>query len=216
MDTITNGLGQVFYPHLPISRAKNSWNNRIKKYEDWMGRHGITHHIDEIAILFDYEQDMHRWVSTAVREEGVVLFNAAMDKVRTFPIEAVYTVEYNFLSVIDQKWRVEAMWVDEGLSPLHAAHGQGFRSEDPVVVHLSFKCADESEYQRILSRLANAGCTMAQSCKSDYGVFSYWKVPGLWDEAFLYLKPRVNVRDSREFGYPGVGGGRAVKDNPQA
>lgn len=184
------------YPEKPVGRAIKGWEGRMRQYREFMDSIGLDYVIDEIALMWDEEDRMRRWISSAVAEDGVVLFNRAMDRVNTFPISSRYHVEYNFLSIEDKPYRVEAMCIQHGVSPLHAAHGSDCHSR-PLAVHLSFKVESESEYSKALSALAEAGCILAQSCKSDYGVFSYWKVPHLFESGYLYLKPRINLRDAK-------------------
>lgn len=219
------------YPHEPIGRAVKGWEGRMRQYREFMDHLGLNYTIDEIALMWDEDDKMRRWISSAVAEDGVVLFNRSIDRVNTFPIASRYHVEYNFLSIEGKPYRVEAMCIQHGVSPLHAAHGSDCHIR-PLAVHLSFKVESEMEYQKALSALAEAGCILAQSCKSDYGVFSYWKVPHLFENGHLYLKPRINLRDAKsedtikeedqlgsvesdrsvrgDFGMPGLGVGRVI------
>lgn len=89
-------------------------------------------------------------------------------------------------------WRVEAMAVLGGFAPLH---------RDPTgrVVHASYKLKDEVEYEGEMKKLPEFGMTPVAHYRNAYGRFSYWEngdFPWGAEDRPIYLKPRVNLRDS--------------------
>lgn len=153
--------------------------------------------IDEVSVLFKDRPALLHWVMQAVKIPGVKIFNAAEDTVKTTPIVSEYNVEYVFLEVEDYPFRIEAMNVAGGYSPLHDAVIWDY--DDPVEVHYSFKCFSLEDYRHTISLLDGFEFSMAMSCLSSYGLFSYW-VPSGENEHFdipenVFLKPRVNTRD---------------------
>jgi hypothetical protein len=103
------------------------------------------------------------------------------------PIRSWYSVEYWFLST-PYDFRVEAMGISAGESPMHRA----MMNSGEKVVHASFRCDNEAEYDRVFD-LLDPIATKVQVCGSEYGRFSYWRL----DDCGLLVKPRVNTRDSR-------------------
>lgn len=229
-----------------IGRASEAWLRRRGDYMKWMHTHDLGDYvIDEVACIFDDREEKASWVQNAVKEDGVKMFNSAWDAVRTTPINSEYAVEYDFLEAdMLAGMRVEAMTVIGGNSPLHSSilnpyfnpmiDSDVFRPGS--VVHFSFKVPPE-EYAEVLEKLNETPCAeLAQSCESTYGAFSYWRVHEISNSTFL--KPRINLRDQEvgepvqmpdrptppdttggdrgDFGMPGVGGRRAIPDNPQA
>jgi hypothetical protein len=96
------------------------------------------------------------------------------------------------------------MNIRTGGSPLHYALGRNSLNEDQfgwgvVPVHASFKVyGGVEDYEACMARLRAVGCVPALYCSSTYGKFSYWHVPDDkgGSDMRLYLKPRVNLRDS--------------------
>lgn len=147
--------------------------------------------IDEIAVMFPDEDARMAWLMSAVKEEGVTIFNAATDVVKTNPIRSTYVADYVFLNRSGLRWRIEAMVVQEGVSPLHAPMADEIRP-----VHASFKVHSRREWAKVYDAIAeDEDFWLAQSCVSDYGRFAYFAHCGE-EETGLYLKPRVNTRDA--------------------
>lgn len=170
------------------------WDKEIATASSTLKSWGVTlADIDEIALLFPGQHEANSWIMDAVRDEDVHHFNAAFDTVNTSPIPSEYFVRYDFLSLRGRSYRIEAMQLITGTSPLHAPLvKQAEQFQVPVPVHLSFKCENEEVYQRSVYRLEQNDFEAAQRCRSTYGIFSYWKHP----EFDLYIKPRVNMRDA--------------------
>lgn len=167
---------------------------QVRAEEELRGMFGEAHSIDEMAIMFLDPEALRRWVDAAVRVPGVVLFNTAHDSVATTPIPGRYNVHYWFLSVppFYGQWRIEAMYAHSG-SPLHDSLKRTMNGDDILVVHASFKCADEEAYGVATNTLVRNGYEVAQKCESTYGRFSYWR-PEEAQNGVL-LKPRLNIRD---------------------
>jgi len=161
--------------------------------------------IDEVALFFRDRTQAMQWILDQVGKDGVTLFNYAQDEVHTHPFNTDYDVHYYFLST-PFKYRVEAMALGNGLSPLHESLRPYASNEahDPVgprpTVHYSFKCQDAPTYHRVTDWLGKMEFGHVQTCRSTYGLFSYWSMSenvdpnGTMD---VYLKPRVNTRDER-------------------
>lgn len=181
-----------------------SWNNVLCKAEIYLKESlGLTAVFDEVAMAFWDQDQEYAFIESAVRN-GYTLFNAADDTVNTAPIRSQYDVHYSFLQAPGLPWRIEAMRITDGCSPLHTAlywnAHKDVPQRAPFVVHASWKCADEQEYQNTAARLCESPwLDLSQRCQSTYGTFSYWLPVG---EAFneigarVYLKPRVNMRDA--------------------
>lgn len=190
------------WPEDPINKFAEDWISTRDKYQSFMAEIGLKNPIDEIALLFINRAAKGDFVISAVKGDGVKLFNSAEDHVNTKPFGTEYDVEYLFLEAecLDGM-RVEAMSLLNGLSPLHSAliqNHEEIRHGAPYPVHLSFKCHNMDEYHDAVYALEHSGAdgygvaTSVQFCQSDYGVFSYYNVPSL---GHIYLKPRVNMRD---------------------
>ena len=169
--------------------------------EELRAMFGASYAIDEMALMFTDQDWLTRWVTSAVRVPGMVLFNSAHDHVRTRPVPSSYDVHYWFLSAPSEhtsrgEWRIEAMYPHPG-SPLHDAHLTHMSERNIAVMHASFKCSDEEAYAVAVKTLADNGYEAAQYCDSTYGKFSYWSPLDREDRApGPYLKPRVNLRDA--------------------
>jgi hypothetical protein len=172
--------------------------------------------IDEVALMFNHERDAWKFIERAVQVPGVKLFNVAHDNVQTYPIRSGYGVEYYFLETAFG-YRVECMVLSGGFSPIHGGvkptHLDVVGNQlDAGIVHYSFKCDDEAEYEATTKMMEVAEWTRAMTCHSTYGTFSYWltdeetdrKLEGLGIDWCLadkgktleaYIKPRVNLRD---------------------
>jgi hypothetical protein len=181
------------------------WNNDIAFLQEILDNQfgeGMFH-IDEVALMFNSKADVWHWLEEQLPKAGVELFNVAKDHVHTYPFHTEYDVHYYFLNTPGDYYRVECMAIGGmGLSPLHEAIKYTARNNPSGLkptVHYSFKCRDEGEYGRVVQWLANAEFAHVQSCVSTYGLFSYWLLSeyvnpdGKFD---VYLKPRVNTRDT--------------------
>ena len=194
----------------PLSRCTEAavyyeeWVSRSMKFvvqcyekarEEVRSMFGAGVNVDEVAIMFRDPDALRHWVEAAVRVPGVTLFNTAHDRVVTSPIPGQYDVHYWFLTVPEEYggWRIEAMYAHPG-SPLHDSLLRRMLDQEALVVHASFKCADEEEYGSANSVLARNGYALAQRCDSTYGRFSYWRLDE--EEYTVFLKPRVNLRDA--------------------
>lgn len=198
----------------PILESTPRWKEQRAILENFMMDCGINKSIDEVAVYFDdnYDEAMWGYITDAVKNPGVKMFNAATDFVETSPLQTDYEVEYRFLEVEDLGMRVEVMRLVAGESPLHDYFGRNC-----LDIHYSFKVA-ASDYSLIVDRLRDGGAVEVQHCDSTYGTFSYWRVPGFHED--IFLKPRVNKRDSAppvntedrgDFGMPTMGSaGRGV------
>lgn len=170
--------------------------SREESVEAVRGMFGPDVVVDEVALLFQENSAIFRFLQLAVQRPDVTLFNFSHDSVSTAPLIAKYTVQYWFLTSGDPEWRVEAM-VQDGYSPLHNTLSTWSGSQSAMMpVHASFKCKDEMEYASARHTLRTAGWEEAQRCDSDYGRFSYWCHPDLTLH-IPFLKPRVNLRDAR-------------------
>lgn len=163
-------------------------------------RLGFVERVDEVAILCRNEQWLDRLVMEAVRHPAVTHFNGADDHVWTEPIKACYSTRYEFFDVVGAAYRLEVMALRHGFSPLHYAIATDAGPDFTLgFIHASFKCQTEEEYGYAVLRLREAGWEDAQRCTSDYGTFSYWTPMDIehWipKERFVFLKPRVNLRD---------------------
>lgn len=205
----------------PVNKALPSWESHRDKMEAKMLKMGLGDYmIDEVAIMFDNRARLGEFVSDAVMGDGVKLFNRAFDQVKTWPWQTAYEVEYFFLET-RSTMRVECMALNNGMSPLHFAVASHMTPNHPLsVVHMSFKTADSTEYEKVNDILeARPEATKVQVCTSTYGAFTYWHIVG--ELGGIYLKPRVNLRDNvveidvtktvqdmagrGDFGMPGLG-----------
>lgn len=173
--------------------------------------------IDEVALMFSSEMQAWKFIQHAVQVPGVKLFNVAHDNVQTYPIRSKYGVEYYFLETT-WGYRVECMVLLGGHSPLHGGVKQTHfdvvgNQLDAGVVHYSFRCDNEAEYEQACKAMEVAEWHRAMTCHSTYGTFSYWLTDEETDRRLLakgidwclaqegktleaYIKPRVNLRDS--------------------
>jgi len=81
--------------------------------------------IDEIALIFEEKWELYDFVQWAART-GYDHFNGASDSVACTWLDHdrsyEYEVRYEFLRVVPEDWRIEAMRVVKGISPLHSYH----------------------------------------------------------------------------------------------
>lgn len=180
----------------------------VRRYTQVLGDLGFVHGIDEIAIQVPNRLALLNLIQQAVARDGVVLSNTATDHVNTLPLQGCYSVDYAFLTgfSIDgvHPYRIEIMHKTHGFSPLHDAILTAIADKASAwCVHASFKVHDENEYGAATHALRKGGYESVQRCDSTYGRFSYWQPYDLDTEAstlgedFLYLKPRVNLRDAQ-------------------
>lgn len=179
----------------------------VRVYDEVLERMGSEHRIDEIAYLLPNHVYASTFLRESVREAGCVHFNSATDHVHTEPLQTHYDVLYDFMSVPleflnGREVRIEAMHLIDGFSPLHYAELLQMKKYDAncTAIHASFKCEDETAYAAAIHRLQEADWEVAMRCGSSYGRFSYWKPLDpdnvLPDGPYLYLKPRMNLRDA--------------------
>lgn len=183
----------------PVANLAERVRRTVKFFDGFLAEAGIDSHIDEIAVMFNEEEQKFDWLKSALAEEGVFAFNHATDHVNTSPLETSYSVEYTFLQSNALKWRIEAMRLLAGFSPLHEAMQRRGAPWQEHVVHASFKVHSPREWLKVVQILNTEG-TNAQMCHSTYGRFGYWLLnedilpPGV---ERLYLKPRLNERDGQ-------------------
>lgn len=167
---------------------------------DRWGVHGTGsgYVIDEVALLFRTGRDLDTAVSGLVRRPEWLHFNGADDHVKTEPFGTEYDVRYEFFSIEGRTYRVEAMALMGGSSPLHEAAMQ----HGVMEIHTSFKVADMRAYRSVVEMLSSTimsggDMMLGQACVSTYGEFSYWRKGSPEGPRFTkpWLKPRVNVRD---------------------
>lgn len=147
--------------------------------------------VDEYALLLPGRDMVGEFIDDAVGN-GWTYFNRASDIVRAEPFGTVYPVTYHFLSHPSYPWRFEVMVKGKGISPVHDALREALNGFP--LVHASFKALTVFNYEVCREALAGAGYVRAQECASTYGAFGYWRRPA--DDRVLYVKPRVNLRDS--------------------
>lgn len=182
----------------PVACLADELQETIRFYDGFLEEVGIEADIDEVAVMFNHREEMWGWLQGAVSEPNVRIFNHARDHVTTSPIESRYDVEYTFLESSALPWRIEAMLLTDGHSPLHAAV-RANRVGGAHIIHASFKCHTTREFREAVEKLNDEG-QCSQMCHSTYGRFGYWTIngdiiaPGVRP---LYLKPRFNSRDAR-------------------
>lgn len=191
-----------FYDPDKIIRA---CRRSVSTFDDVLAKIGFFQGIDEIAYLLPGEPHLNEFLRAMVRHEGVAHFNGAEDHVHTLPLRTCYDVRYEFLSIpagdYQHEFRIEAMHIPQGFSPLHYAEILSIVKDNSLAaaVHASFKVQDEDDYATANHRLREAGWECVQRCDSTYGKFGYWqpvdREQWLPDGPFMYLKPRVNTRD---------------------
>lgn len=172
--------------------------DHLSEIHHWHRRFGDLR-IDEVALYFSSRSVLDMAVSQMVRMEGMTHFNGAEDAVRTAPLDTHYAVDYEFFKHMDRQYRIEAMAITGGLSPLHEAWDHAPR---PRMVHVSFKVPTLAVYSEVLHDLDTSLSTdryfMGQACLSTYGRFSYWqRASDIMDGTGTtpWFKPRVNLRD---------------------
>lgn len=196
-----------YEPEVEVGETRNTlmWDlnrdDNVARMGDLMRQHaGMAwdpeHPYDEVALLATSNRQAFAAVQSFVRR-GWRYFNNAEDTVTTHPFRTQYDVTYHFLAHQNVGWRIELMTLGYGLSPVHWAILDRTRSGALPVVHLSFKVPNMSAYEAVLSRW-HGHLLHAQSCTSSYGVFSYWAGQPVDGNPEVYLKPRINLRDTRE------------------
>lgn len=194
-NTMAGAITDSWYQ--PIRQLVERVEPSVRFYSKWLEEMGLNSHVDEVAVMFNRDEEKYGWLKGALAESSVLAFNHAVDHVHTSPIESDYDVEYTFLQHNLFKWRIEAMHITRGHSPLHHSLNAN-RVGGTHVVHVSFKCNTVREWRHAVETLNNEA-QMVQMCSSDYGRFGYWKI----DEQYLgrgveplYVKPRLNERDA--------------------
>lgn len=150
--------------------------------------------IDEISFLFTDILMFEDYIGTA-KQEGLWMGEAQERQERLWPKgsdEEIYGTDYQFVQVAE-RLRIEAMYVTDGLAPLHTKHAEKFDDGEGVcLVHASFKTIGPDAYQEAAKHLNDSSrLVIRREYQNGYGLFSYWAgVEG------LFVKPRVNLRDS--------------------
>lgn len=194
---------RVFDYEIDLDRVAMTVETTVRKYTRILSDMGFTVGIDEIALLAPNQLMMLRTSMALVTLPGVVMNNSATDHVDVKPIHSCYSVDYAFFTgfTIDevQPYRIELMHLNTGFSPLHNAILGSLQTDHGLpVVHASFKVQDEENYAAALHRLRQNSMECVQRCDSAYGKFSYWQPLEAnqdTEDAFVLLKPRVNLRD---------------------
>lgn len=203
-------------PRGPWEAGQKSWEAAMTEHDRWLREHvDVEHGIDEVALLFYDPEHIFNFITQAVAQNEVYLSGADRDVVHVDPMRSHYHVTYWWLEHHDKTYRLELMLKESGFSPIHdklkvdamqeahdehAEEGGPHILKAPVVVHFSFRARDSAHYTRLNQELNECDdAEYVQFCRSSYGMFSYWRVPSLWDKgAATYLKPRVNMRDGGE------------------
>ncbi|SRR6266540_7193913 len=176
-------------------------DNVYMKYNRALRGIEIKEEIDEIAILFENRELLGQFVANAGEDWNH--FGSARDLVYTRPMDTSYRVMYEFFNVGGRPYRVEAMALIDGHSPVHASATALFpympspelKMESPLIIHASWKSKSRSLYGETLWLLGVNHFELAQQCKSDYGEFCYYNHPHLGFSPPIYFKPRLNMRD---------------------
>lgn len=165
-----------------------------EEVNDWLDSGGNGWPVDEVALIMDGRTTAGPVLSSMVSNQGVEYFNNAVDTVTAWPFGCRYRPEYHFLRT-PYPWRIELLRLPDGGSPVHVPYAtqENTAKSGLMLVHFSFKCADEDEYNEAVGWLAGRA-NLAQSCESTYGRFGYWRTP-LFGDLMAYVKPRINLRD---------------------
>lgn len=169
-------------------------------------------YVDELAVLVPNREMAANFIMRAVGEGRCTYFGTSDDTVHTEPLGTTYEVTYHFLSVPNRPFRLEVMHITGGHSPLHFVLGRSDLSGPSrfPIVHASFKSRSgdsEAAYDDARDLLWRNGYRPSQECESDYGLFGYWRKPGL---PLFFLKPRLNLRDVAP-PLPGLPAGEPLK-----
>lgn len=169
-------------------------------YEAWLRAGAVLNRlnpgaeIDEMAFVFATPKELDRFVLDAKAEN----FNSVKsDQMVRQDRQQSFEVRFEFLQGSKVPFRIEAMCVLSGDAPLHArhlhVHGSG------SLVHASWKCGWQEMYDAEKERMRPCSFFQAEY-RNSYGMFSYWKmredVRSRGALGPLFLKPRVNLRDS--------------------
>jgi hypothetical protein len=155
--------------------------------------------MDEASLLFHTEGELEEFVEWA-KGSGLHHFNSVpldgMIRQGMGFVDESFLVRFEFLRLHGASWRIEAMYIPEGVAPLHREYER--QNGSPCVVHVSFKCEDFWRYEKMKRVLANEDVAPAlkeeAEYRNSYGMFSYWSSKS---GPMPYIKPRVNLRDSR-------------------
>lgn len=170
-------------------------------------RTGMAFEVDEVACLLP--RDKHKAaealngaLSMVGDDKRVTYFNRADDKVSVLYLPSKYQVRYHFFTLGDGL-RLELMELKEGRSPLHdwyhlesGCFPSNIFAGRSFLVHASFKVPSRLQMQWAETCLEAAGYVCGQSCKSNYGEFSYWRKEDTWP--VRWVKVRINTRDVPE------------------
>lgn len=171
-----------------VDAAERNW----KQAQKALSLHDLLpYQVDEIAILFRFESELEGFLREA-KGMGIEHFNSVPhDDMVSKDGTHEFGVRFEFLRVVGATWRIEATCVLHGEAPIHQRHLDEYGAG--ACIHASFKCQDSDDYNRLMDSPDWGGSyPFVGEYSNDYGVFSYWSQA----ESGLYLKPRVNLRDS--------------------
>jgi len=164
-------------------------------YEEWLKAGSLLNiinrgaEVDEMAILFSSTYDLDEFV-TAASEVAPMFNEVPRDQMVRQDKPGSFYVRFKFLQAPRQPFRLECMTVIMGNAPLHDRLFA--KKERPCIMHASYKLESQGAYEREKSRLRSL-MKMRAEYQNSYGMFSYWQH---FDMGGVYLKPRVNLRDS--------------------
>lgn len=160
--------------------------------------------IDEMAILFPDNDTLESFMFLAASTPGIRHDRSVESDHMNYlprgvgdgewaPFEDGWDVRFEFFKT-SEPYRIEAMVRLGGHAPLHevALEEQGGK---PCVFHASFKQHSVEGYEEMKQRLSERtrkGAAFEAEYQNSYGRFSYWSVSVI---PWLYVKPRVNLRD---------------------
>lgn len=151
---------------------RDLFEEAISIFDGQLKKLGVEQRIDGLAFLEDYPY-----------EDKFISYNKGSDIVFCNGSEK-YHVDYEWFKSDESKIRIELMKVRAGAPYIHDLFEKG------QILHASFKMQNYAAYHEMLKKL-NGWLVCEEHFVAEYGLFSYWKIPGVK----AYLKPRVNLRD---------------------
>lgn len=152
--------------------------------------------IDEVSMLFATVVDLNAFMHHSESDRMMEHFDSVdCDTMSRIDGGESFDVRFEFLRLRGATWRMELMCVLGGLAPLHS---RALALQSPALVHASYKTPDLEAYEKETKNLFDDAdhYEMEAEYVNSYGMFSYWTVPAIGS---VYLKPRVNLRDSTTF-----------------
>lgn len=154
--------------------------------------------IDEMAILFPNEETLDAFVFMAARDP-IVMHDRTVERDEMVRVDDTgrWHVRFEFFKMAGMRFRIEAMTVLDGHAPLHESALKKAKG-NPNIFHASYKRFTEDGYEQCkdqLNRQVKEPVIMEAEYVNSYGRFSYWSANAI---PFLYLKPRVNLRDNSQ------------------